>query len=76
MCVGGGGGVRGWGGGGGEATVRVFFSKSPNLTRNGSKQFLLGNKTLVSKTLFRFEHTRKDEKANVSFRCFQFSAIT
>ena len=36
---------------------------------------ILGNKSLVSKTLFQFYHTRNDEKASVSFRCFQFSAF-
>ena len=38
---------------------------------------ILGNKSLTrNKTLFRFWHTRNDEKVSVSFRCFQFSAIT
>ena len=33
-------------------------------------------KSHVSKTLFRFKHTRNDEKTSVSFRGSQFIAIT
>ena len=37
---------------------------------------ILGNKSLLSKTLFRFWHIRNKEKASVSFRSCQFSTIT